>query len=51
MTDPNITVSTGSHTTLYPCTYGTNRPMGWHHYEANSKGIVVCRNCGKKVKS
>jgi hypothetical protein len=52
MTDPNVTDNGTGRVgiELYPCTYGTRMPMGWHHYEANSKGIVVCTLCGKKVK-
>lgn len=40
--------TTSSHSIVYPCDRGTGHPMGYHHFEANPNGIVVCRYCGRK---
>jgi hypothetical protein len=43
-----ISVSYGTASMIYPCNAGTGWPMGYHHFEANAQGVVVCTLCGKK---
>jgi len=31
---------------LYPCNYGVGSPKGYHRFEANKYGVVVCVLCG-----
>ena len=36
---------------VYPCDYGMGGlPMGYHNFQANQLGVVVCTLCGKTPK-
>lgn len=41
-------MSSAPNITVYPCDKGTGYPSGYHYFQANSNGIVVCVLCGKR---
>ena len=48
VTRPTSVSSTlGSNTDVYPCTFGTGTPRGFHKFACSDSGVVYCELCGK----